>query len=569
MKAFRCGTSIVMLAACACILIALPGRGQISDDELITHGGDWVRDYQFRPIAKQADPEASGRIVSPAVKGTTGAWRCTVEPGPSCKGAGIVVLADADGTGGLECLMGGTGEMRGFLLRTANGKVLWQDAWAPWIDYEPCIVEVVVEPGRVRAQLLHFDGETLISQSEWVEVDKALAAEPGLMGLMTDKGIGRFWGWRIADKPLAAATPDAPNKRRIVPGEEWAIVGPMTWQWKTARREVVRQTANVERAWLLNKNIRGAHRTWTCKVRVSPPSGGAGLVFQGGEDSKSGFLAWLGGTYGNGCLILYDLSKGYRGAIWSGPQGKWKYNTAYTLVGETKPGHVRAKLLAEDGKTVLSESPWRKYDAAVTDRAGVLGFHTWKGPSEFWGFAGATEGLTGEGDRTKASADASDEGFQRTRVNGTLHLVHAGAETHRWLNASRAGTHGLWRARLTPKGDGTFDLLFQASDRGTKGFVARLAVQKGKGTLRLLELPERTLWYSKPVPVTAGATYVLEGMSTTDRVRARLYAGDGKKLLADSDQHYVSDKHNARKGCLGVRASGDVEFFDLSFAPEK
>ncbi|MBN1344470.1 MAG: hypothetical protein JXQ73_17405 [Phycisphaerae bacterium] len=558
----------------AILVLALAAAGaaaEASDDELMTHGdGEWARDYQFRPIVKQAVADSSGRIVSPAVKGLAGAWRCEVEPGPNAKGTGIVVLAGDDGQGGLECLMGGTGQMRGLTLRTADGKVLWQDAWAPWMDYEPCVVEVVVERGRVRAQLLDYEGKRLISQSDWIQIDAALTSKPGLMGLMTDKGIGRFWDWRIAAQPLAAVTPDAPNKRRIVPGDRWAIVGPITWQWTTAAKQCVRQTADVDRAWLFDKQVRGSHRRWSCHVKVMPPSGGAGMVFQADGTSKNGLLAWLGGTYGDGCLILYDLTKGYGGAIWTGPQGKWKYNTEYVLVGETKPGQVRAQLLAADGKTILSESPWKTYDKAVTDREGVIGFHTWKGASDFWAFSEGTQ-LAGAAGKPAAATEgpkASASGFEIVGSGSQRHIVHASKESHTWIDTSIKGIHGLWRVTVAPKGDGRFDLCFQISERGDVGFLARLDIEGGKTILKLMERPDKVLWFSKPIQYKVGTSYVLEGMTTTDRVRARLYSGDGKTLLTDSDQNYVSDAHNTRTGYLGLGASGDIEFSDCSFKKE-
>jgi len=563
----------LVLSVTAALLIG-PGAAsaEVSDQNLILHGdGEWVHDYQFRPIAKQATPGASGRVVSPDVKGLVGSWRCMVEVGPKTKGAGIVVLGDQAGRGGLECLMGGMGEMRGFMIRTAAGKVLWQDPWAPWMEYEPCVVEVVVERGRVRVQLLHFDGKTLISQSEWLAVDAKLTARPGLMGLMTEKGIGRFWGWQIAEAPLAEVTPDAPNKRRIVPGNQWAIVGPMTWQWKTGAKKRVRQSATVDRAWLFNKQIRGKHQRWSCRVKVEPPSGGAGMIFQADGTSNSGLLCWLGGRYGDGCLMLYDRAKGYRGTIWCGPQGKWKYNTEYVLVGETRPGQARVQMLAADGKTVISESPWKKYDPAVTDREGMIGFHTWKASSEFWAFSTGTQAAAAT-DKPKAAPQPSGlkAGLTWKEVGGKKRLVHTGKEPHVWENPSLAGIHGLWRTRLIPRGPGRFELCFQLSDRGAKGFAARLkATADGKGRLELIEMPGKVLWYSGPVALKIGTTYLLEGMTITDRVRARLYTGDGKKILADSDQNYVSDAHNRRKGHLGVRAFGDVEFFDGSFTPEK
>ncbi len=556
--------------------------GEVRDDDAIVIDGNWAREYASRSVVKQGDSLAAGRIVSPDVSGKLGAWRCVVEPGPNAKVTGIVVLADQDGNGGLECVMGGTGEMRGLTLRGPDGKTLWQDAYAPWMDYEPCIVEVVVEAGRVRAQLLDVEGTRLISQSDWVEVPKQLTAKPGLMGLVADKGIGRFWDWTIAPEPLAAITPDAPNKRRIVPGDEWAIVGPMVWQWKTGKKEWLRQPTNTDRAWAMNKKITGSHRQWSCRVKVSPPAGGAGLAFQASADAKNGFLAWLGGTYGNGCLILYDLSKAnYRGAIWSGPQGKWKYDTEYVLVGESKPGHVRARMLAADGKTVISESPWKKYNASATDRTGMMGFHTWKGPAEFGGFQGAAKQATGQA-HASATGTPSPQSlglgwtgdrttWQWTDPHTRVELRHSGEELTTAINASIKGIHGTWRCTVKSRhACRQVDLLFHVSADGEQGFAASLAMDGGMATLRLINLGEgnKVLASAKPIPALSRVGYVLEGISTTDRVRARVRTVDGKTILADTGEMYVSDRHNTRTGHLGVRGAGSVHVYNGSFTPE-
>ncbi len=569
--------SAVLIGVVVSMLGLGGGSARGADKNRITHGdGEWVDAREFRSLVKQARPGASGRAVSPDVKGTAGAWRCVVEVGPKTKGAGIVVLADQAGRGGFECLMGGTGEMRGFMLRAADGKVIWQDAWAPWMEYEPCVVETVVEPGRVRVQLLMVDGETLLSQSDWVKVDPALTTKPGLMGMVTDKGIARFWSGRIAEAPLATLTPDAPNKRRVVPDETWVVVGPMTWQWASADKKVVRQTANVDRAWLFNKRVTGKHRRWSCRVKVSRPSGGAGMIFQADGTSNSGLLCWLGGRYGDGCLMLYDRAKGYGGAIWSGPQGKWKYDTEYVLVGETRPGQVRVQLLAADGKTVVSESPWRTYDKAVTDCAGMMGFHTWKGPSAFWAFSEETQAAAGPGKPPAASGGAlgsgwaaSGSGWQWKDPHQRTQLAHAGKAEATAVNGAIEGIHGLWRCRVTPGDGSTATLLFQSSDDAKLGFAAALVVAKGKATLKLIDLGGKVRWYSRPIDHQSGTTYVLEGVSTTDRKRARLRAADGKALLADSDEVYVSDTHNTRPGHLGVRAAGEAVFSAWSFEPEK
>ena len=131
MKCHYAFGGIVLFAAASFTMAAGLGERWISVGD-----GDWQSAYEFRPIIKQANQNATGQLISRAVQGGHGAWRGLVEPAPHVAAAGIVVLADDQGQGGLQCILGGTGESRGFTLRGPDGKTLWTDAWISWSSYQ-------------------------------------------------------------------------------------------------------------------------------------------------------------------------------------------------------------------------------------------------------------------------------------------------------------------------------------------------------------------------------------------------------------------------------------------------
>jgi hypothetical protein len=489
-----------------------------------------------------------------------------VEPGPGDDAVGIVVLANDKGEG-FECVLGGTGRMRGFMLRDRQSRVLWSDEWAPWQVYEPAIIEIVVESGRLRCQLIHWDGTELVSQSEWVKIDSDSTNKPGHLGLMTEGGIARFWGWEIADDPLMAMTPNAPNKLRLTGGADsmWVLNGG-DWRWSDRKRDAVVQAATVERAWVYHKGVTGKHRPFSCQVEVERGAGGAGMVFQGRGPDKPGLLAWLGGRPGEGSLMLYTLKTDGFNAEWSSPGGLWRFDIPYILVGQTKPGHARVQLLDGDGNTSIVQSPWIEVPAQVADQPGMIGFHTWRGSAIFSDFLEPNVSNTSDQLEVKQAPTLSAWSWERDPERG---LTFRGEQPGELLNRDVSGTHGTWRCKITPgPRSSSADLLVQTSPDYQDGFACRIETKEAHWKARLIALPGRILWTSPPKPHEPGTTYVVEAVTTLDRIRMKVVSEEGE-VLADSDYVYVSDRHNERVGYIGARASGDrCKFSDFSFEAE-
>jgi len=524
-----------------------------------TAGGRWSWEREIVQRVHQAEPKGACAAFGTKHTGAVGAWRATVQPSIGAKEAGIWILGEPKAKRGFLLVLGGNPGVGGFTLKSADGKTLWDDKWAPWRVYHPYVVEAVVERGRVRAQLFEANGRTLVSQGPWVDVPTQATEAAGMLGLVTRDGIARFWGAELAPKPLSPIVADAPNKRRLAQGKDspWSIVGPGNWMWKTGKRQVLRQYARVDRTKAVHRAVEGVHRSWECRLKVDRGAGGAGMYFQCDPTTERGLLAWLGGKYGDGSLMLYLMPLK---ALWAGPQGHWHYKTEYVLRAETRKGEARVQLLKADGTTVVQASKWVKVGEAA-DTPGHIGFHTWKGTAEFWGFSEATQAAKPTTTKPTPTAAALGGGWvahgdgawqwadkARTRLRQTGKPKQAVA-----LNTTIAGIKGTWRCRVkAPAGTTAAGIAFQASRDLKQGFACLLTA---KG-VALDTLAGKTLWADPNAKWAPGADYVLQGEVMTDRVALKLFAADGKTPIASSPDIYVPDTNNTRTGHLGLLARG-------------
>jgi hypothetical protein len=296
------------------------------------------------------------------------------------------------------------------------------------------------------------------------------------------------------------------------------------------------------------------------------------MAFQSNGTQEQGLLCWLGGEWGKGCLMLYELPGK---TVWCGENNKWFYDKEYVLVGETRPGEARVQMFADDDKTVISESPWLKLPESTAGREGMVGFHTWMGAVEFWGFDESTQTAAQgiEANAIPAPGGATSpwqaDGAWMFKGDSQKILTYAGGKASDAMNPTVRGGKGSWRCLVAPSEATSAALLFQVSDDGKIGFASAVRVSKDSMTLELLDLTGKTLRSGKPIEHKPGTSYLLEGIVMTDRVRGRVLTADGKTVLADTGDSYVSDTNNTRVGHLGLRAAGAAEFAAWSFEPEK
>jgi hypothetical protein len=511
-------------------------------------------------MIRQGSETGTAVALCPEASGTVGAWRATVEPALGAAQAGLLVLADEGLTRGFAvtlCTRGAT--PAGLALQSAAGEVLWEDRWTPWHWYQPYVLELVVEPGRVRAQMLEADGKTLVSQGPWVVVAEAETAQVGALGLYTRDGIARFWGWETAAESLSPVVDNAPNKLRMIQEENapWCLIGPGDWLWTDTSRQRFRQRAAVERTTLLSTEQRGPEGTWECRITVHAGAGGSGLLFLTNPELTQGFNAWLGGEFGSGALMLYRQPGE---ALWSGPQGGWHYGTEYVVRGEVTDGKVRAQMLAADGVTLIQESPWSDLTPEQRGRTGLVGNMTWLGTAEF---ASTEAGGTGGVATTPAAGQGALAGGWLLRGDGAWEQMATGAlrqtGTPKRAVALAPGVEGIaghWTCRVKLAEGATGGLLFQADRDLGKGFLALL----GPDGFHLEDAAGKVMWRDAEVRVQAGQEVQVEGEVMTDRVAVRLRSADGQ-VLSECPAVYVPETNNHRTGILGlVAGGGGVEF---------
>jgi len=109
------------------------------------------------------------------------------------------------------------------------------------------------------------------------------------------------------------------------------------------------------------------------------PEGTGGLLFQTSGDLKDGFVALL---TGRGAALENLAGK----VMWEDTKLQWKRGEQYVVEGEVMTDRVAVRVLAEDGKTVLSECPAVYVPDTNNSRTGYLGLTTRGGPAEFAGW---------------------------------------------------------------------------------------------------------------------------------------------------------------------------------------
>lgn len=519
-----------------------------------TRGGDWAWTRDVHTMALQRAAEGEARAVRSDLDPSRSVWRCTVEPGLGAGQVGFAFRCDEALSRGLVLELAGS-EAGGFRLTTAGGDVLWEDRWAPWQAYDAYTLEGVVEGPRVRVQMLDADGRTLLSQSDWLDLPAEAQGPSACVVLRTVNSRARFWGVEADDQPLSPLTDDSPNKRRLWQGPEgeWNVRGPGNWMWTDRTRQRVRQFANVDRAWAIDRTVTGRDRLWQTTARVYPPAGGAGMLVKSDDTGERGLLVWLGGTFGAGCLMVYRVPGE---ALWASPQDVWHYEEDLILQAETQGAQIRARLLRADGQAVLAESPWLALTDDEGQWEGCTAFHTWIGSAEFWGFreGPAVPALTAQPSTIGPGWMASPGATAGWLGEGQTVLRLAGDDV--WcLNEDLKGARGAWRGTVTV-GEGTAaaGLLFQAAPDLSAGF--RAVLEPGRFSLQDLALGSPTRWEDTASPWQVGRAYVIEAKVMTDRVSVRLLDAQTDDVISESPAVYVSDRNNDREGRLGFWVSG-------------
>ena len=543
--------------------ICMLGSSALGPEWRDARDGDWRFTGDSHREIRQSIPDVRADLFQRIPRSQGACFRTYVELSPAGYRAGLWVGISENPANWLLLALDGQHEGRGFALLDSAGSTLWEDPWVQWTYYTPYLIECVLEPGRARVQMFGWNGVTLLSQSDWVALPRYDEGEEWIFGLHTDRAIARFQGWEVADQPTSPIVPGAPNKLRLVQqhDSEWSVVGPGNWMWSSPERVELRQTAQVERTTAVYSGVEQLDGVWRCQATVDPNAGGAGLLFRTDETASKGFSAWLGGTPGAGALMLYSLDP--LKALWSSEQGVWQFDTVYTIEARVENGTARARLLSEDGARELAGSPafaMAELGAALGNFSGV---QTWKGTARF---RGIRVGSDLEGDRPMAAQMpdqppgwqivAGNWNWPETSERPTV-IGDGTAEAARALCDRVSGARGVWSATVTPGPNAeSAALWFQVNPALTGGFILRLEDSEAA----LLTVGGRVLWQTTSEHPLSNATYTLEGIVATDRVRVRVLDASRQPLVESSDC-YVSDTNNDRTGILGLEVVGGTATF--------
>ncbi len=559
--------TIQILSVAACFLIQGTGSFAIGAEpstEWTPVAGQWSFDREIVPIICQGSETGSALILAPGKAGAVRECRAIVKVSPDTAEAGLWLDAEPQAERGIQILLGRCSNVGGFMVRTAKGETLWEDRFAPWNDYGPYVLEGVLEADRLRVQMFEGTGDMLISQSPWIDLDEEIRLTRSSVGLFTTDGRARFLRVERNVPPLSDLVADPPNKRRLQNEQaSWDLLGDGQWMWTTAERQRVRQYAACERSWAVCRDLVGTHRVWECRVKVDRGTAGTGMFFLYRNVDDKGFLAWLGGRYGAGALMLVGYKPTPK-TIWASPQGRWHWDTEYVLRAETREGEVRIQQLAADGATVIADSNWIKVDSKYTDEPGCLGLHTWKGPAEFWGFTGEAIDPTAISKRSAANVLGRPwltlgDGKWNWAGQQRISLVQTGpCRQAVAITMEKARSLGASSCFVRKSADAkAVGVVFQADKSLANGFLA-LMTDDGP---RLETLAGKVLWQADKWTADTNREYRLKGVVMTDRVSMRVYDGDDpSRLLIASPDVYVPETNNSRIGYSGMIARGAAEF---------
>ena len=546
------------MAACLALVVTVDGLA--GPAWKTCKGGTWSVPEGERAL-RQADAHAPEALAVAQLPGTGNAVRCLVETGPYSGPVGIRLGCDADGIGALDLVLGKESG-QGVALCDRAGAVLWQDRFLHWDLYCPMWLEAIVEPQRVRVQVLKTDKRSLLAQSNWMALPAVVEqASPPLLGLVTGTNTARFCGWTRDANPLAAYDPNNPTALRLLQegDDTWDVIGGGAWQWQDAGRNVLLQTQKTERTTAFMTAIAPAEGMWRCRIRLDKGTCGGGMLLHADRDFKQGFIVWLGGTYGNGCLMLYRYPAK---CIWSGPTAKWKWDTDYMLEGVIEGDHISARFLEADGQTVITASPRLALLPEESGRRGMLGFQTWRGTGRFWSLgqdadSGGAVARAAEGQQNPLGADWTVRGGDWAHDAQRERVVQQRSTEGRAVAVCREvkGARGVFACTVTPRGATSVGFLFQLSPNAQQGFECRLA----QG-LEFRNTGDQPLWQDAAFAWEQGKAYRLEGQVMTDRVQVRVRDAAGE-LLIESVDRYVSDTNNDREGCIGFRTEGGAADF--------
>jgi len=331
----------------------------------VVHGGLW---YRYESSAEpawasshcvckgftvvQLSEERRAIALRPQEK-VEGMLEAIVNPGLGTSEVGVLAGSDKNAKRGIEVKISRTGNTWTFSVRSIQGdRILWRKVGLGLVPYAGYLLRVQTTGKQVQAEL--FDGTGSRSLAVSPKLQAPAWAEKPYWGLIASGGPGRFRcaRWEKGTGPNAAGALDL----RLGGGTEkirWHVAGSGSWQWSDKEHNFLKQLSTVPRTaavQLVKQPLRG---TWRTTLRILPGGRAAGMAVHTDGEGRGGVGLYLGGTWGNGSLVLSSGGK----VMWSSPEGKWRYNDTYVLELDIQRGFAQGRLLTEGEERIIAESP--------------------------------------------------------------------------------------------------------------------------------------------------------------------------------------------------------------------
>jgi len=334
--------------------------------------GNWMWTDKTHARIRQYASADRAWAVDTGVRGGQRTWRSAVRVSPGAGGAGIVVLAGDDATGGILCWLGGT-HGAGCLMLYQNlgpgrlGSALWAGEEDKWHYDEDLVIETETTERQVRSRLIAADG-AVCTESPWVDLPAEDVAREGCMAFHTWLGSAGFWGFEGDAAIASAAAPAAA-------AGDWITIGPGAWPHVEADEPGAVESVTDARSMLINPRVSGARGMWRGDVVPATPDHAVGLLFQVSPSADRGFACILGADG----AALFDLARP-ENPLWRDPAVRAEAGLRYTLEGNVYTDRIVVRVLR--GAEPLAASPTVYVPQDNNDRIAHIGFLA-DGPAVF------------------------------------------------------------------------------------------------------------------------------------------------------------------------------------------
>lgn len=112
-------------------LVTVVAASELGDDWNI-QCGDWHLSREIVSIIHQRQLSGDAVAFSRNLSGADGVFRAFVKLPQGTEEADLCIRGDGDLQVGLLALLGRYSDVGGFVLRSTDGTILWQDRYAPW-----------------------------------------------------------------------------------------------------------------------------------------------------------------------------------------------------------------------------------------------------------------------------------------------------------------------------------------------------------------------------------------------------------------------------------------------------